>query len=56
VNQITEARGLKRRYEGKSKGEVRIRIRARTEVAMMVIIRIKVAEWVPSIYLAIINK
>jgi hypothetical protein len=61
ANQRTEARGLKKRHKGKSEGKVRIETRVRTEVGMEVRIRMRSkmimeAEWVPSIYLAVINK
>jgi hypothetical protein len=61
MNQRTEARGLKKRYKGKSKGIVRIEIRVRTKVRMEARMRIRAkmrieVEWVLSIYLAVINK
>jgi hypothetical protein len=60
-NRRTEARGLKKRHEGKSDGETRIETRVRTRARMEVRIRMRVktrieAEWVPSIYLAVMNK
>jgi hypothetical protein len=60
-NQRTEARGLEKRHKGKSKcmdedGDkvgTEARIKARMRIRMEV--RAK-AEWVPSIYLAVINE
>jgi hypothetical protein len=61
VNQRTDARGLKGRHGGKSKGKARTETRVRTNVGMQARMRTRAkmmmeVEWVPSIYLAVINK
>jgi hypothetical protein len=61
MNERIEARGLEKRYSGKSKGRVTIEIRVRIEMRIEVRARMRAKvridmKWVPSIYLVKINK